>query len=235
MPSPATDGHLAVRDIELSFPGGFRLRAPGLDFPPRSATVCIGPSGCGKSTLLQLLAGILLPARGEVVLDGTSWAAQTDRDRRARRLSRVGQVFQEFELLDYLTVRDNILLPYLVQPAAARDDRVGQRVRALAQASGIEELLPRHPRALSQGERQRVALCRALVTLPAVVLADEPTGNLDPVTSAAVLDLMLAQTRERGATTIVVTHDHSALPRFGRVIEFTTATDGYSEAHLQAH
>jgi putative ABC transport system ATP-binding protein len=116
-------------------------------------------------------------------------------------------------------VRENILLPFFVNPALALDADAEAALAELTAAAGIDVLLARYPRALSHGERQRVALCRALVTRPSLVLADEPTGNLDPETARRVLDLLHGQARERGATLLMVTHDHSLLDSFDRVID----------------
>jgi ABC-type lipoprotein export system ATPase subunit len=211
---------LALRDVEFSFGGGdFRLAVRALDIAAGTTHACIGASGSGKSTLLQLMAGILLAPRGSIRLGAVDWADLSEAERRLRRITQVGLVFQELELLEHLDVRENILLPYFVQPGLRLDAVVAGRMAELAQAAGIRALLGRRPRALSQGERQRVALCRALVTDPPLLLADEPTGNLDPKTARAVLDLMLEQVRVRGATLVMVTHDHGLLDAFAHVIE----------------
>jgi putative ABC transport system ATP-binding protein len=217
---------LALRDVEFAFrTGGFRLEVPALDIAAGTTNACIGQSGSGKSTLLQLMAGIVAARRGRIALDGVDWADLSETARRLRRITRVGLVFQEFELLEHLDVRENILLPYFVQRGLRLDAAARARMAKLAAAAGIGALLDRRPRALSQGERQRVALCRALVTEPALLLADEPTGNLDPDTARAVLDLMLAQVRARGATLVMVTHDHGLLDAFERVIALEPGAD----------
>ncbi len=214
-----------VRICELSFAraahdrGGesFRLTVDELAVEPGRAVACIGPSGCGKTTLLHLVAGILAPDRGSVRVDGVELVGMPAALRRRFRLRRVGLVFQEFELLEYLSVAENVLLPWSmgrgVDPAAK--ERLGE----LAEATGIAPLLRRRPRRLSQGERQRVAICRALITAPKVLLADEPTGNLDPRTGGRVLDLLLEQAAARGAALLMVTHDHGLLGRFDAVVD----------------
>jgi putative ABC transport system ATP-binding protein len=214
---------ISVHGLRFRYGAGqFGLSVPALDIAGGTTAACIGPSGSGKTTLLHLMAGILLPTEGMVELGGVPWSDLTEAERRLRRIRQVGLVFQEFELLEHLSVRENILLPYYVQRSLALDDTAEATMRELAGAAGIDGLLARKPQALSQGERQRVAICRALVTRPAVVLADEPTGNLDPVTTGVVLELLLTQVRQRGATLVMVTHDHGLLGSFDRVIEFRT-------------
>ena len=129
-------------------------------------------------------------------------------------------MFQEFELLEYLNVLDNVLLPYRIHSALRIDPAVRERARRLADEVGIGALLDRYVTRLSQGERQRVAICRALVTEPAILLADEPTGNLDPESKERVLDILFACAGRTGATLVAVTHDHDVLPRFERVVDF---------------
>ena len=150
---------------------------------------------------------------------GHDISRQTDAERRSFRIRNIGLVFQEFELLEYLTVRDNILLPYRINPALRLDRAVSQRVGAVAEAVGLAETLDRYPHRLSHGERQRVALSRALITQPQLILADEPTGNLDPRTSRTIVSLLLEQAEKTRATVLMVTHDHSLLTRFGRVLD----------------
>jgi len=210
----------ALRDVRWRYPGGdFELTVDDLSARPGEAVACIGPSGCGKTTLVNLIAGIIVPDRGTVELGGSPLSTLTERERRARRIREIGLVFQEFELLEYLTALDNVLLPYHVSDALTLDAEVNSRARELAQAIGILPFLSRKPQRLSQGERQRVALCRALVTGPQLLMCDEPTGNLDPENSDTIVDLLLRQARERGATVFMVTHDHALLDRFDRVIE----------------
>lgn len=179
----------------------------------------IGPSGSGKTTLLYLAAGIVSPLSGAVRVAGHDISRQTDAERRSFRIRHIGLVFQEFELLEYLTVRDNILLPYRINPALQLDRTVSQRVGAVAEAVGLAETLDRYPHRLSHGERQRVALSRALITRPRLILADEPTGNLDPRTSRTIVSLLLDQAEKTRATVLMVTHDHSLLTRFSHVLD----------------
>ncbi|MEM9382195.1 MAG: ATP-binding cassette domain-containing protein [Planctomycetota bacterium] len=156
----------------------------------------------------------------EVHVAGRRIDALPDAERRARRAADVGLVFQEFELLDYLDALDNVLVPLRVRGAGHAELR-SARARAveIAETVGIVDLLRRVPGRLSQGERQRVAITRALVTEPALVLCDEPTGNLDPDSAHAALELLLGQARSRGAGLMMVTHDHGLLDRFDRVVD----------------
>ncbi|MBK8974307.1 MAG: ABC transporter ATP-binding protein [Planctomycetes bacterium] len=214
-----TPARLAIDGLRFRYPGpdGFELALDELRATAGETLVCIGPSGSGKTTLLHLLAGILAPAAGRVRIDGDDLTALGPAARRRFRLQRIGLVFQEFELLEHLTVRENVLLPYLM--GLGRDAAAADRAGELAAATGIGHLLRRRPSRISQGERQRVAICRALCTAPALVLADEPTGNLDPRSAGQVLDLLLEQATARGATVVTVTHDHAVLGRFDRVLD----------------
>ena len=210
---------MQATDVEFAYPGGdFSLRVPELSLPAGARVAVIGPSGCGKTTLLHLLSGILKPARGRIEIDGIDIAALDDAGRRDFRIRRIGLVFQEFELLDYLDVLDNVLLPYRINPALRLDDAARDRARELAGRVGLASKLARPIRRLSHGERQRVALCRALVADPVLILADEPTGSLDPGSKERALELL--EESCAGATLVVATHDHALLPKFERVVDF---------------
>ena len=212
---------IGIRDLEFAYTDSdFRLRIADLSVAAATTTAFIGPSGSGKTTLLNLIAGILLPDRGTVETNGTVVTELSDRERRAFRVEGVGLVFQEFELLEYLSVLDNILLPYRINPALRLEPGVRQRAAALAERVGIADKLGRLPRRLSQGERQRVAVCRAVLTDPPLLLTDEPTGNLDPVNREKVLDILFDYVHESGTTLVSVTHDHEILGRFETVVDF---------------
>ncbi len=208
-----TDLHFRYGDA------GFALRVDELRIAKGESVALVGPSGSGKTTLLHLVAGILAPDAGDIRVDGQDLGALDDAARRAFRVRRVGLVFQEFELLEYLSVLDNVLLPYRIHPTLRLDDAARDRARALAGRLDIADQLGRRPRELSQGERQRAAVCRALVTGPPLLLADEPTGNLDPANKTRVLDAFFALAAESGATILTVTHDHDLLSRFDRVVD----------------
>ena len=201
--------------------GGFELRVDDLAIDAGEHVACIGPSGTGKTTLVNLVAGILVADRGRVLVDGQDLALLADGERRRFRISNVGLVFQEFELLEYLSALENILLPYHVTGHLVADPPTVDRARGLADSMGLGPVLARRPRRLSQGERQRVAICRALITEPKLLMCDEPTGNLDPRTAGVTLDLLFERVKERDATLLMVTHNHGILDRFGRVLDVT--------------
>ena len=214
-------GSVAISDLGFRYrEGDFALRVPELQVARGEALAFVGPSGSGKTTLLHLIAGIVAATTGRVVTEGVELSALSETARRDFRVRAIGLVFQEFELLDYLSVFDNVLLPYRINPTLRLDQSVRARVRELAERLGIAKLLGRRPAQLSQGERQRAAVCRALVADPPLLLADEPTGNLDTANKTRVLDLLFDVARERGATLVTVTHDRELLPRFDRVLDF---------------
>jgi putative ABC transport system ATP-binding protein len=214
---------IRVADLDFRYgEGDFALRVSRLAIQPGECVAVIGPSGSGKTTLLHLVAGIATPQIGSVTTAGVEVSALDEPARRDFRIRHVGLVFQEFELLEYLSVLDNILLPFRINPALRLDSAVRARARALAREVGIGDKLGRLPERLSHGERQRAAICRALVGRPSLLLADEPTGNLDPANVDRVLDILLRYADQSGATLVTVTHDHDLLDRFGRVIDFKT-------------
>jgi putative ABC transport system ATP-binding protein len=212
---------IRVSQLRFRYPeGDFALRVPELAVERGRAVAMIGPSGSGKTTLLSLMAGIRTPETGEILTAGTDLGSLDEPARRDFRIRTIGLVFQEFELLEYLSVLDNILLPYRISPALCLDGAVRERARELAHEVGIGDKLDRYANLLSQGEKQRVAVCRALLARPPLILADEPTGNLDPTNKDHVLDILFDYARSSEATLVTVTHDHDLLGRFDRVIDF---------------
>lgn len=212
---------ITVSDVAFAYGnGGFRLSIPSFRADKGERIAVVGPSGSGKTTLLNLIAGISTPDTGRVEVDGEEVSAASDAARRAFRARTIGFVFQNFALMDYLTGMENILYPFRVSPALRLDRAARDRAQSLADACGIGEKLSRRPAALSQGEQQRVAICRALSTRPKLILADEATGNLDPEAKAAIMDVLFARAAEAEATVLAVTHDHELLPRFDRVVDF---------------
>lgn len=212
-----------IRNLGYRYPASdFALRIPSLEIATGTRTAIAGPSGSGKTTLLRLLSGISRPDEGTVEVEGNPLHEMSDARRRAFRIARIGFVFQEFELIDHLSVRENILLPYYINAALRLDGETRERADRLAVDLGMGDKLKRNVRRLSQGEAQRVAICRALVARPALLLCDEPTGNLDPANKERIVDLLFDQARATGATLICVTHDHGLLDRFDGTIDFAS-------------
>ena len=212
---------ISITDLQFRYTeGDFALSVPELEVAPGEQVAVIGPSGSGKTTLLNLIAGIRLPQKGIIQTAETEVTTLGEVERREFRIRRLGLIFQEFELLEYLSVLDNILLPFRINGALHLTAEVRSRAESLAEEVGVADKLRRFVAQLSQGERQRVAICRALLSQPQLVLADEPTGNLDPTNKGRVLDILFAFADRQQATLVAVTHDYDLLPRFERVIDF---------------
>ena len=175
----------------------------------------VGTSGSGKSTLLGLLAGLDLPSSGDIVLDGLSFAALDEEQKAALRARKVGFVFQNFQLLPSLTALENVMLPLELRRVDTHT-QCEQRARDFLGRVGLAERLDHYPRTLSGGEQQRVAIARAFAGLPAILFADEPTGNLDRKTASHIADLLFALNRDTGTTLILVTHDEQLATRCAR-------------------
>jgi len=175
----------------------------------------MGESGVGKSTLLNLIAGLDTPDGGRVIIDGTPISHLDDDDATRMRRTRMGFIFQAFHVLPHLTLRQNVALPLLLNKAPL------ERADAMLDAVGLHGRGGDFPRQLSGGEMQRVAIARALVHRPALLLADEPTGNLDPETAGSILQLLRDETRAHGAGAIMVTHSHAAAAMADKVLLLT--------------
>ena len=218
---------LTIDDVQFDYPAargegdGFSFRLGGLSVDRGETVAVIGPSGCGKSTLLRLAAGTLRPRTGTVRLDGVDLAGLGEAAMRALRLRSIGFVFQDFRLLDHLDVEENAMLPFRLGGLRA-DAAARTRVVDLLERLGIGHLRRRPIGRLSHGERQRTAIARALATDPGLVLADEPTGNLDPSNKRVILEALLGAARDRDAALLAVTHDHDLLDAFDRVIDLGT-------------
>ncbi len=184
-----------------------------LTVAPGEFVAIVGDSGVGKSTLLNCMAGLDHWDAGRIVHGGTDLGLLDDAQRALWRRAQVGFVFQAFHVLPHLDVAQNVALPLMLlgRPDAAR-------VQAMLDAVGLQGLGPRLPQQLSGGQLQRVAIARALVHRPGLLLADEPTGNLDPTTAARAMEVLVAQTREQGAALVLVTHSASAAARADRVL-----------------
>lgn len=207
-----------VHDLVFAYADtGFALRLSRWEVAERARVAVVGPSGCGKSTLLALLSGELAPTSGTVEVDGVPLHRLGAAERAAWRVRRVGLVFQDFPLVDALDAVENVLLPYRLHPALRLDAEVRERADGLLEELGLGDKRRRRPGQLSQGERQRVAVARALVTRPALLLADEPTTGLDARATEAVMALLGSAARD--TTLVLVTHDPRLEGRFDDVLE----------------
>jgi putative ABC transport system ATP-binding protein len=206
-----------------SAPGtsGFALYIQALAVERGERIALVGPSGSGKTTLLSLVAGILRPETGTVHVDGLEISRLGDAAVRQFRIGRVGQVFQSFELLDYLSIIENVMLPWYISPGSQKAES-RRRAHELLEEVGLASRAGDRPGRLSQGEQQRVAVCRAMLNHPPLLLADEPTGNLDQGNKQMVVDLLLHQAQQHGSTLLMVTHDQSLLGRFDTVLDIRT-------------
>jgi putative ABC transport system ATP-binding protein len=221
---------LEVHKLTKSYGGsGGRRVLDGVDLTvrPGEYVAIMGESGVGKSTLLNLVAGLDLPDSGEILLEGRDLARMDETGRTRLRRSRMGFVFQAFHLLPHLTVARNVALPLALNDQAG--SAAGQRVAELLAAVGLEHRAASLPRELSGGEMQRVAVARSLAHRPALVLADEPTGNLDPDNAAVILGMLREQIKRDDAAGVLVTHSATAAATTDRVYELTR-----SGLHLRA-
>ena len=212
---------LRVRGLSKSYREGGRERTifDGLDLSVAKGTVAVlmGRSGAGKSTLLNLISGIDRPDAGTVTVGATELTSLSEKERTQFRRRHIGFVFQAFNLIPTLTALENVLLPLELSGGAGKREK--ERARSILAEVGLGDRADSFPDRLSGGEQQRVAAARALVHRPRLVLADEPTGNLDADTGAQVLDVLTQLAGERETTLLVATHDRSVLPRADRVLD----------------
>jgi putative ABC transport system ATP-binding protein len=190
------------------------LDGVSLELPPGAFTAVMGPSGSGKSTLMHILAGLDQPTAGSVVVDGTELANLDDKKLTQLRRDKIGFIFQSFNLLPVLTAEENIVLPLKI--AGRPVDKAW--LEQLIETVGLDQRRTHHPSELSGGQQQRVAVARALISKPAVVFADEPTGNLDSQSSAEVLGLLRRSVDDLGQTVVMVTHDAHAASVADRIL-----------------
>ncbi len=224
--APASPPLIRLRGVSKTYPGAgaafTALDAVDLEIGRGEFVAVVGPSGSGKSTLLNLLAGIDPPSRGEVIVDGQALHRMSERQLAAWRGRGVGIVFQFFQLLPTLTVIENVMLPMdfcRMWPPLER----GKRALLLLEQLGVAEQAHKFPAALSGGQQQRVAVARALANAPPLVLADEPTGNLDSRNAQTLLEALATLVREQQITVVLVTHERGALSQVGRTV---TLADG---------
>ena len=207
------------------------LQGVSLEINRGESVAIVGRSGSGKTTLLGLLAGLDTPSHGEVELEGRVISSLSEDRRAALRARRIGFVFQSFQLLPALTALENVMLPLELAGA----ERADEKATELLQRVGLGDRLRHTPRQLSGGEQQRVAIARAFASEPAILFADEPTGNLDNRTGQAISDLLMDLNREQGTTLVMVTHDEHLADRCQRrfSIEAGVVTEPDAEAHPQ--
>jgi len=210
-----------LENIKYSYPNSdFHLSIDQLKIEQGNRTAVIGPSGFGKTTMLNLIAGIILPDEGKVTISEKDINLLPDDIRRNYRLTNIGFVFQDFKLIEYLNVLDNILLPCRINKVFSLTKELRERAIELAESLNIGGKLKKIPNKLSQGEKQRVAICRALLNNPSVILADEPTGNLDPENKKHIMNILFEYVEKNNSTLITVTHDYELLDGFETIIDF---------------
>ncbi|RSZ56653.1 ABC transporter ATP-binding protein [Massilia atriviolacea] len=206
---------LELRDLAKTYNGRPVLNRLSHHFKAGEFVAIMGESGVGKSTLLNLIAGLDSPDGGEIVIDGQPMSALDDNAATGLRRTRMGFIFQAFHVLPHLTLEQNVALPLLL------NGQRQERASAMLDAVGLGGRNGDFPRQLSGGEMQRVAIARALVHRPALVLADEPTGNLDPETADSILALLRAEVKASGASAIMVTHSHAAAAQADKTLILT--------------
>ena len=214
---------LHVRDLRKAFTGPDGavvevVNIPSFSLAAGEERALLGESGCGKTTFLNLVSGILAADSGSVLIDGSDMARLAEPARDRLRAEKLGYIFQTFNLLQGFTVLENVILGMSFSDKGADPDRA----RDLLARVGLGHRLSHFPRQLSTGQQQRVAVARALANRPALVLADEPTGNLDPRNARESLALIREACRENGAALLLVSHDEAVLAQFGRVMDFTS-------------
>ncbi len=219
--SPETGSVVQVGDVRKEYELGGTVTAldgVSLQLPEGSYTAVMGPSGSGKSSLLNLVGALDTPTDGTVVVGGQQVSALSERERARLRGTEVGFIFQTFNLMTRLSALENVTLPLIF--AEWGTDRRRERARTLLEQVGLGDRLDHLPRELSGGQRQRVAIARALATDPTLILADEPTGNVDTETGNEIMEL-LRETNERGNTILLVTHEKRIADRADRIVHMT--------------
>ena len=220
MQAEASDPIIVAENVSKVYAAGrimvAAVRSVSFEVKRGEFVAIVGPSGSGKSTLFYLLGGLTTASEGKVVIDGVDFASLSDADRTRLRKHRIGFVFQKFNLLPTLSAMGNIEIAYTVSGRKEPMDR--DYLEHLSDLLSIRGRLEHRPSELSGGEQQRVAIARALITRPSIVLADEPTGNLDTKNSDAVLKMLLRSNQELGQTTLMITHNPEAASIAGRIL-----------------
>ncbi|MGD8699387.1 MAG: ABC transporter ATP-binding protein [Gemmatimonadales bacterium] len=217
---------IIARALEQTYMSGGRpltvLKDIDLEIEARSAVAIVGPSGSGKTTLLGLLAGLDLPSAGSITLDGQNLGKLSEDERAALRAEKLGFVFQSFQLIPTLTALENVLVPIELQSGGPTNGTAAEaRAQDLLARVGLGDRGHHYPAQLSGGEQQRVGLARAFANRPKILMADEPTGNLDAVTGQNVIDLMVSLNQEEGTTLVLVTHDTELAARAHRIVRLS--------------
>ena len=211
---------LQIRDLHFQYPASdFKIKISDIKITQGSKIAISGKSGSGKTTLIHLISGILKPQSGEILFYDKSITDMNDKEIRKHRISNIGFIFQEFELLEYLNVMDNLILPYKINKSLVLDAEIEDKAKEIANRIGIGNKLDQHPKQLSGGERQRLAIARALITSPPLIIADEPTGNLDEKTSNIVMDEITDQVSYTNSTLIMISHNNELISSFDETID----------------
>tara|TARA_B100000963_G_scaffold129530_1_gene113015 strand:- start:1239 stop:1928 length:690 start_codon:yes stop_codon:yes gene_type:complete len=211
---------LQIRDLHFQYPASdFKIEISDIKITQGSKIAISGKSGSGKTTLIHLISGILKPQSGEILFYNKSITDMNDKEIRKHRILNIGFIFQEFELLEYLNVMDNLILPYKINKSLVLDAEIKDKAKEIANRIGIGNKLDQHPKQLSGGERQRLAIARALITSPPLIIADEPTGNLDEKTSNIVMDEITDQVSYTNSTLIMISHNNELISSFDEIID----------------
>ncbi len=211
---------LQIRNLHFQYPASdFKIEISDIKITQGSKIAISGKSGSGKTTLIHLISGILRPQSGEILFYDKSITDMNDKEIRKHRISNIGFIFQEFELLEYLNVMDNLILPYKINKSLVLDAEIKDKAKEIANRIGIGNKLDQHPKQLSGGERQRLAIARALITSPPLIIADEPTGNLDEKTSNIVMDEITDQVSYTNSTLIMISHNNELISSFDEIID----------------
>ena len=211
---------LQIRDLHFQYPASdFKIEISDIKITQGSKIAISGKSGSGKTTLIHLISGILKPQSGKILFYDESITDMNDKEIRKHRILNIGFIFQEFELLEYLNVMDNLILPYKINKSLVLDAEIKDKAKEIANRIGIGNKLDQHPKQLSGGERQRLAIARALITSPPLIIADEPTGNLDEKTSNIVMDEITDQVSYTNSTLIMISHNNELISSFDETID----------------